>query len=90
MIDIQVAIAAGLCVTCRKYKARFDCDGCGDDHGRYCGHCARPAWVVWIGKILRQRLCPICRMSGDDAMGNWIFDARRFTFEDVQEIMGFT
>jgi len=75
-----------MCVTCRRYPAKYECDGCGVDHGMYCGHCARPVHVIWIGRVMSQRLCPPCRLSEDEPMRHNIFDARHFTFQEVQEI----
>ena len=79
----------GACTTCRDYPAKYNCDGCDVaevwDGGGYCGYCARPVWVVWIGHVMKQRLCPICRTDG---LENWIFDARHFTKEHVKAIMG--
>ena len=76
-----------MCVTCGRHKAKYKCDGCEDDFGMYCGHCARPVIVAFIGRAMRQRLCPICRMSGDDPMDNGIFDARHFSVELVEKFI---
>lgn len=66
---------------CGRYKGKYKCDGCGDDFGLWCGHCARPVYVEWIGHILKQRLCPACRLSEQQPMENGIYDARHFTYD---------
>ncbi len=73
-----------ICPTCRNYKGKYECDGCGDDFGLYCGHCARPVYVVFINHVMKQRLCPSCRMSGDNPMENGIYDCRHFNLKELK------
>ena len=75
-----------MCTLCGKYRGRYHCEGC--DFIDLCGHCARLVFVVCIHHIMKQRLCPFCRMSGDSAMENGIFDARHFTKEYLQQMLG--
>ena len=75
---------AQTCVLCGR-NAKYTCDGC--DFGSFCGHCARPVYVVWMGKVMKQRLCPDCRLSGQDPMANGIYDARKFTEEDLKGLL---
>ncbi len=75
----------GECATCRRYKGRFKCDGCGDDFGMYCGHCCRPVFVAFAGHVMPQRLCPACRLSGDNPSQNGIYDARYYNLDRLKE-----
>ena len=73
------------CVLCGR-NAKYTCDGC--DIGSVCGYCARLVHVVWIGKVMTQRLCPPCRLSEDNPMANGIFDASKFAREDIEKALG--
>lgn len=69
---------------CGKYKGKYTCDGCGDDFGLWCGHCARPVFVVFIGHVMPQRLCPPCRLQGEEPSKNGIYDARHYTLKELR------
>ena len=69
------------CTNCNN-KTKYECDGC--DFGPFCGQCARLTHVIWIDKIMTQRLCPDCRCSGDNPMRNGFYDARKFDIEDLR------
>jgi hypothetical protein len=74
-----------MCPGCRKYAGKYECGGCGDDWGLWCGHCARPVFVAWIGSVMLQRLCPACRLSGENPIEHGIYDARHFNLKELQE-----
>lgn len=75
------------CWTCGRYPGKYSCDGCGEDFGCYCGHCSRVVIVTFIRSAMFQRLCPICRMSGDNPMESGIYDPRFYDIEKIREYL---
>lgn len=69
---------------CGKYKGKCTCDGCGEESGLWCGHCARPVYVTWPDNIMTQRLCPACRLQGDDRARNGFYDVRHYDLKELE------